>query len=187
MGRARTRSTRPQCVDVACSAGTYVRALARDLGAAVGSAGYLGALRRTASGPFTLADAHPLDEVRAAAAEERLGRACSCPSAAGLDDLPAVTLADAELRVVAHGGWIGRVERLGRGGGGDRGRRAVRLLAPTGTLAAIARSQPDGRLVTDKVLLGPRDGGAVPDDGGAAATAPTPTPGTAPDPEAIDA
>ena len=59
-------------VDVACSAGTYVRALARDLGAAVGSAAYLGALRRTASGPFTLADAHPLDEVRAAAAEERL-------------------------------------------------------------------------------------------------------------------
>ena len=59
-------------VDVACSAGTYIRALARDLGAAVGTAAYLGALRRTASGPFTIADARPLDEVRAAAAAERL-------------------------------------------------------------------------------------------------------------------
>src|SRR6185436_19429354 len=41
-------------VDVTCSAGTYVRALARDLGARLGSAAYLGALARTASGPFTL-------------------------------------------------------------------------------------------------------------------------------------
>jgi len=39
-------------VEVRCSAGTYVRALARDLGAAVGSAAYLCGLVRTASGPF---------------------------------------------------------------------------------------------------------------------------------------
>ena len=44
-------------VDVVCSAGTYVRALARDLGERLGSAAYLGALTRTASGPFTL-EAH---------------------------------------------------------------------------------------------------------------------------------
>ena len=44
-------------VDVTCSAGTYVRALARDLGASLGSAAYLGALRRTAAGPFRLEDA----------------------------------------------------------------------------------------------------------------------------------
>ena len=43
-------------VDVAvrCSAGTYVRALARDLGAALGVGGHLAALRRTASGPYAL-------------------------------------------------------------------------------------------------------------------------------------
>src|SRR3954451_11084753 len=56
-------------VDVECSAGTYVRSLARDLGAAVASAAYLGALVRTASGPFRLEDAVPLDRVREAAAE----------------------------------------------------------------------------------------------------------------------
>ena len=140
-------------VDVACTAGTYVRALARDLGAAVGSAGYLGALRRTASGPFSLADAHPLDEVRAAAADERFADLL-LPVGSGLDDLPALALADGELRV-------GRPRRLdrarrapGRGGGGDGGRhggppaRAVRVRSPPSRAC-----QPDGRLVTDKVLL----------------------------------
>ena len=41
-------------VSVHCSAGTYVRALARDLGAALGTGAHLTALRRTASGPYTL-------------------------------------------------------------------------------------------------------------------------------------
>ena len=139
-------------VDVACSAGTYVRALARDLGELVGSAAYLGALRRTASGPFVLAGAHALDEVRAAAAGERLAELL-LPPGAGLDDLPAVTLAGAEQRVVAHGGWTGRVERLGAAGEGIVAGSAVRLLTPDGELAAIARVADGGRLVTDKVLL----------------------------------
>ena len=139
-------------LEVACSAGTYVRALARDLGVAVGSAAYLGALRRTASGPFTLADAHALDEVRAAAGTAQLA-GLLLPAGTGLDDLPAVTLVVAELRVVAHGGWTGRVERLGAAGQGIATGAAVRLMAPDGSLAAIARVADGGRLVTDKVLL----------------------------------
>lgn len=139
-------------VDVECSAGTYVRALARDLGAAVGSAGYLGALRRTASGPFGLGDARSLDEVRAAAAAERLGDLLLAPGA-GLDDMPAIALAEGELGAVAHGGWTGRVERLGATGEGIAAGAAIRLLAPSGALAAIARVVADGRLVPDKVLL----------------------------------
>jgi tRNA pseudouridine55 synthase len=52
-------------VDVAveCSSGTYVRALARDLGAALGVGGHLTALRRTRVGPFTLTEARNLDEL----------------------------------------------------------------------------------------------------------------------------
>jgi tRNA pseudouridine55 synthase len=50
-------------VDVECSSGTYVRAIARDLGAALGVGGHLTALRRTAVGSFTLADASTLDEL----------------------------------------------------------------------------------------------------------------------------
>jgi tRNA pseudouridine55 synthase len=139
-------------VDVACSAGTYVRALARDLGTAVGSAAYLGALRRTASGPFDLGDAHPLDAVRAAAAGGRLGELL-LRVGAGLDDLPAVSLAAGELPAVAHGGWTGRTERLGAAGAGLVPGAPVRLLAPDGELAAIARVAPGDRLVPDKVLL----------------------------------
>ncbi len=50
-------------VAVDCSSGTYVRALARDLGAALGVGGHLTALRRTRVGPFTLADAVTLAEL----------------------------------------------------------------------------------------------------------------------------
>jgi tRNA pseudouridine55 synthase len=48
---------------VRCSSGTYIRALARDLGAALGTGGHLTALRRTAVGPYTLAQAHTLHDL----------------------------------------------------------------------------------------------------------------------------
>jgi tRNA pseudouridine55 synthase len=48
-------------VTVSCSSGTYVRALARDLGAALGTGGHLTALRRTRVGPFGLDAAHTLE------------------------------------------------------------------------------------------------------------------------------
>ncbi|MGZ4758597.1 MAG: tRNA pseudouridine(55) synthase TruB [Acidimicrobiales bacterium] len=50
-------------LSVRCSSGTYIRAIARDLGAALGVGGHLTALRRTAVGPFGLADAHTLEEL----------------------------------------------------------------------------------------------------------------------------
>jgi tRNA pseudouridine55 synthase len=55
-------------VSVRCSSGTYVRAIARDLGEALGVGGHLTALRRTAVGPFGLADAQPLAELDPVAA-----------------------------------------------------------------------------------------------------------------------
>jgi tRNA pseudouridine55 synthase len=151
-------------IDVACSAGTYVRALARDLGVAVGGGAYLGALRRTAAGPFTLDDAVGLDVARESAANGRLA-ALLRPVGTGLDDLPAVTLRPDELVVVAHGGWIGEAGRLpalpvapvaAERAGEVPALSPVRLLAGDGSLAAIAR-RVGGRLVPDKVLV-PRDG-----------------------------
>ncbi|MFD0927917.1 tRNA pseudouridine(55) synthase TruB [Williamsia deligens] len=50
-------------VEVDCSSGTYIRSLARDLGAALGVGGHLTVLRRTAVGPFTIDTATPLDEL----------------------------------------------------------------------------------------------------------------------------
>jgi tRNA pseudouridine55 synthase len=52
-------------VEVDCSSGTYVRALARDLGSALGTGGHLTALRRTRVGPFTIAQARTLAELAA--------------------------------------------------------------------------------------------------------------------------
>ena len=50
-------------ISVRCSSGTYIRAIARDLGAELGVGGHLGALRRTAVGPFAIDDAHTLDQL----------------------------------------------------------------------------------------------------------------------------
>ena len=50
-------------VRVSCSSGTYIRALARDLGGALDTGGHLTALRRTRIGPFGIADAATLDTV----------------------------------------------------------------------------------------------------------------------------
>lgn len=59
-----TRMDLPELdVTVRCSSGTYIRAIARDLGAALGVGGHLTALRRTAVGPFTIDQAHTLDDL----------------------------------------------------------------------------------------------------------------------------
>ena len=50
-------------IRVRCSSGTYIRAIARDLGAVLGAGGHLTALRRTAVGPFTLDRARTLEEL----------------------------------------------------------------------------------------------------------------------------
>lgn len=135
-------------VTVACSAGTYVRALARDLGIAVGNAAHLGALRRTAAGPFSLADAASLEAVRAAAAEGRLA-SLLLPVGAGLDHLPSVRLSGAEAAVVVRGGWI----RTPRSAGlGPDQALPVRVLDDEGRLIAIARLA-GGRLAPAKVLV----------------------------------
>ncbi|MBP1241587.1 tRNA pseudouridine55 synthase [Frigoribacterium sp. PvP120] len=64
----RTVSVRDLDVRVRCSSGTYVRALARDLGAGLGVGGHLTALRRTTVGPFDVADAAVLEGIDVAPA-----------------------------------------------------------------------------------------------------------------------
>jgi len=137
-------------VDVACSAGTYVRAIARDLGEAVGNAAYLGALTRQASGPFDLATATPLDDIRAAAADGPEGIVPLLrPIDDGLDAFPVIELTDVELAAVARGQYV-------RPEAGLPAPRAdhYRLRGPDGRLAAIATA--DGtRLAPDKVFVSP--------------------------------
>jgi tRNA pseudouridine55 synthase len=146
-----TDPERPIAVlDVACSAGTYIRALARDLGERVASAAYLGALRRTAAGPFPDSDAIPLDTVRAAAAEDPDAIAALLrPIDTGLERFPEVLLEPLEVEAVARGQFIRPAA------GFEPGAERYRLRAPDGALAAIAIEAPGGRLAPDKVLVTP--------------------------------
>ena len=69
-------------IRVACSKGTYIRALARDLGEALGSGAFLSSLRRTKNGGFTIEDAWTLDEVLSALSPSALSPSAPDPSAA---------------------------------------------------------------------------------------------------------
>lgn len=136
-------------LDVACSAGTYARAIARDLGRSLGSAAYLGALVRTASGPFRLDAARSVESVRAAASEgaAALGALLLRPDA-GLEHLPAVVLDEASLEAVARGQFVrppGQVPSVGPG-------EPIRLLDADGSLVAMAVLRA-GRLAPGKVFV----------------------------------
>ena len=139
---------RPVAVlDVECSAGTYIRALARDLGATLGSGAYLGALTRTASGPFRLEDAIPLDDVRAAAANGPDGlRPLLRPVDTGLDAFPEVRLTESEVLSIARGQFVRPA--AGIPAAADR----YRLVGPGDALVAIAAALGD-RLAPDKVFV----------------------------------
>ena len=96
-------------VDVAveCSSGTYVRALARDAGAALGVGAHLTALRRTRVGDFPLEGALTLDELAAAVEDEGGGEQPVLPliplGRAALTMFPALPLTEAEAGAFAHG------------------------------------------------------------------------------------
>ncbi|HEU4673520.1 MAG TPA: tRNA pseudouridine(55) synthase TruB [Candidatus Limnocylindrales bacterium] len=131
-------------IDVECAAGTYVRALARDLGAAVGGGAYLGALRRTRSGPFDADDAVDLDQVRQAAADAGPAGIATLlrPIDAGLESMPVVALDDGQARAIAEGQFVRAQAPDG----------PLRLVGPAGTLVAIGR-RVDGRVAPTKVLV----------------------------------
>ncbi|TAK01498.1 MAG: tRNA pseudouridine(55) synthase TruB [Chloroflexota bacterium] len=135
-------------VDVECSAGTYVRALARDLGAALGSGAYLGALIRTSSGPFRLEDAVPLDGLRAASAEGAAAIAgLLLPVDAGLEAMPSVRLQPGEITDAA----MGRFVRPAAGLAGLPSDAPIRLLDGDGRIVGIGAL--DGRRLAPAKML----------------------------------
>jgi tRNA pseudouridine55 synthase len=136
-------------VDVTCSAGTYVRALARDLGAKVGSAAYLGALVRTASGPFTLDRARTLDEIRDAAAgagPEGI-RSLLLASDTGLEAMPSVALTSEEIADANQGRYVR--PRAGLRDAPDGA--PLRLLDDAGAIVGMGRREGT-RIAPTKIL-----------------------------------
>jgi len=145
-----TDPDRPIAVlDVTCSAGTYVRALARDLGARLGSGAYLGALVRTASGPFTLDGARSLDEIRNAAATAGPDgiRALLLPPDTGLEALPAVSLTADEIADAAQGRYVRPTAGLRGAGEGT----PLRLLDAAGLIVGMGRREGT-RIAPTKIL-----------------------------------
>ena len=124
-------------VEVTCSSGTYIRAIARDLGSALGVGGHLTALRRTAVGRMVLAEASTLEELA-----ERAPDVVSLPMAdAARQTFPQRTASPDEARVLSHGGPLEPV--------GIEGPYAV--FGPAGELLAIV-SEKDGRARAEIVL-----------------------------------
>ncbi|MCI2958990.1 tRNA pseudouridine(55) synthase TruB [Agromyces atrinae] len=129
-------------VRVECTTGTYIRALARDLGAGLGVGGHLTALRRTRIGAFDVADASTLDDLDVAAALLHPAEAADLT----LDTL-AVSADDA--RDIGHGKRIARPDEIADG--------ILAAIDPAGELIAILETRKD----TLKVVTGfPQDGPA---------------------------
>jgi tRNA pseudouridine55 synthase len=121
------------------SAGTYLRAIARDLGHRLGLGAHLTVLRRESIGSIRVEDAHPLEEV---------GRSSVVPAQTVLQDLPTVVLDEAERKAVVHGRPVSDSEAAARVGSG-----AVALLA-AGQLIGVAEAV-DGWLRPTVVLETP--------------------------------
>ncbi|GLY94717.1 tRNA pseudouridine(55) synthase TruB [Actinoplanes sp. NBRC 103695] len=114
-------------IDVTCSSGTYIRAIARDLGATLGVGGHLTALRRTAVGQMTLVESSTLDTL-----ESRAPDVITLPMAeAARRAFPQRTATADETRTLRHGAPLEAA--------GITGPYAV--FSPEGTLLAIVNEQ----------------------------------------------
>jgi tRNA pseudouridine55 synthase len=124
-------------VAVTCSSGTYVRAIARDLGAALGTGGNLTALRRTRVGPYVIDAAKTLDQLAVAFQVTPLAQAAAAA-------FSIVRLTAEQARLVSHGVRLHAVDH-------DHELRHARpdqpvaAFAPDGSLTALVVEQ-DGEL-----------------------------------------
>jgi len=114
---------------VRCSSGTYVRALARDLGTALGTGGHLTALRRTAVGPYDIAHAHTLKELEDQSQDDDPERVTPLAEAAAAA-FPRVDLTADDARRLAQGARLPFPAAAGDGS-------PIAVFDPDGTLVAL--------------------------------------------------
>ncbi len=91
--------------DVHCSKGTYIRSLAHDLGAKLGTGGHLSALTRLASGPFTLEQSLTLEELEQVMARGELAQHL-LPMDLALKGFPEIRLSDKQAWAVRNGQYL---------------------------------------------------------------------------------
>jgi tRNA pseudouridine55 synthase len=138
-------------LDIECSAGFYVRSLAHDLGIALGCGGHLTALRRTASGEWTLDRAVAFDDCER---DPERGRAAMVPMSDVLAWMVGVHLTGEGVRRVGHGQSI-RPEHLFSAAPAAAPDAYIRLLGPDGALLALARpgAGPEAEGILHPVLV----------------------------------
>lgn len=86
---------------VACSKGTYIRTLCADIGEKLGCGGVMAALRRTRSGLYNLTHAHTIEELEAAAIEQRVAMVQPCETL--FADCPAIHVNDFQAKLIRGG------------------------------------------------------------------------------------
>jgi len=134
-------------IEVECSAGTYIRSLAADLGTALGGGAHLRALRRSAIGPFTEADAHTLAELESASgAPFGAGHPNLLPPAGALPHLQRIEIGAEMARLVSRGLPLDRVSL------GAEGEGPWALVDPGGQLAAVYERTDTDRVRPSVVL-----------------------------------
>lgn len=121
---------------ITCSAGTYIRSLAHDLGEQLGCGAHLVALTRTATGRFDLAQSVTLEQLRALAEADRLAEALLPPDMAVMA-LPEITLTPAMESAVRYGQSIELPDMPAAA--------EVRAHAADGHLVAVLIPLEDGR------------------------------------------
>ncbi len=120
-------------IRVECSAGTYVRSIAHDLGIALGCGAHLQSLRRTASGEFTLEQARTLDQLAELAAEGRFSEAL-VPGRDLIEDMPVETVDTATAAFIRQGREF-RTSPFRQHGGAP----LIKAVDPDGDLLAIGQ------------------------------------------------
>lgn len=123
-------------IEVDCSSGTYIRTLAADLGSALGGGAHLRALRRTAVGSFTLADAISLEDL-----DETPVR--HLPVGDLLRGMPRIEVDDEIATQVSHGRSLGATPGSG----------LLAVVGGDGAVLAVYEAR-DGELRPVKVLIG---------------------------------
>jgi tRNA pseudouridine55 synthase len=137
--------------EVASGKGVYMRSLARDLAIACGTLGHVASLRRLRVGPFTEAQAIPLDKLRATDDTAPASPDLLLPVATALADIPALALTEAEAGGLRHGQAISLVTLMGRiPGAADPCGGLVRAMAGTRVIG-LARLE-DGWMKPERML-----------------------------------
>lgn len=138
---------------VTASKGTFVRALAADIGAKLGTGGSLKVLRRLASGPFTVSESTALANLEQGGLD--LLKRRLLPPAAALRGYPTLSVRSESLRAVANGAGLTPAMILGISGGPSAG-DVVAVLGPDQRLLAVHRYRGDA-VLTEVVRVLPQE------------------------------